>query len=399
MYCVLQRSDPPVRWIAALLACLLLALPASLDAQVVRLQTPENFRIEPNGALLGALEAGIELPLRDTRDTWVEAELEGWVWARSLQVVDRDGFDLVVSAEGGENIRERPQGAELGRLEEGALLQELERIPGWILVRRRGWVWRASVEIDETVETRPAAPVGAGASAQTPTSGAGSSEPAGATGGAAGQGADGTPSADRAADSVAALAVRPFTIEPGTVVRRSPDGETLAVVEEPGRVAVVGSEGEWARVLIEGWVRLPEGTTVSPVAGGPPSSSAGTDPRSGSALSSPGSPPSTLGIEGVVADPSAAAGATVEWDLQFISLERAGPGRPEFSEGEAYLLMRPAGEGTGRFVYVVIPDANVATAEDFVPLERLAVRARVRTGASTVTGGPVLDLIEMTRRR
>ena len=31
----------------------------------------------------------------DRRPGWVQVELEGWVWIRSLQIVDRDGFDLV----------------------------------------------------------------------------------------------------------------------------------------------------------------------------------------------------------------------------------------------------------------------------------------------------------------
>lgn len=388
MHCVLQRSDPPGRWITALLACLLFALPASSHAQAVRLQTSENLRIEPNGALLGALEAGVELPLIDARDTWVEAELEGWVWARSLQVDARDGFDLVVSLEGGENIRARPQGPALGRLEEGTLLEELERIPGWILVRRRGWIWRASVEIDETaevaLETRPAT-----GPPQPNTGGADSREESGATGVAPGASGRDAPS-----EVLGSLpTVRPFRVEPGTVVRRAPGGDTLALVEEPGRVAIVGSEGEWARVLIEGWVRLPEGTTL-PAGSAAPQTSA----ESGS-MTAPGGGPSGLSLDAVASDPTAAQGAMVEWDLQFISLERAGPGRPDFSEGEAYLLMRPAGEGTGRFVYVVVSDANVEVAEDFVPLERLGVRARIRSGASAVTGGPVLDLIEMTRRR
>lgn len=379
MYRVPQRYDPRRGWVAALLACLSLASlsllsPAVAEAQVVRTTRAENLRIEPNGALIAALEPVTELRLLETRDTWVHAELEGWVWARSLQVVDRDGFDLVVSLEGGENLRERPQGPALAFLQEGALLEELERIPGWILVRRRGWIWRASVEIDESVQlpvetARPGsgAPAGAGSGGEARTPPASSPAPAGT-------GATGV-------DSAGMSAVRPFRIEPGTVVRRTPDGDTLAVVDEPGRVAIVGSEGEWARVLIEGWVRLPEGTEVRPTGDRPPAG------------------PGGLGLDDVVADPASATGALVTWTLQFISLERAGTGRPEFSQGEAYLLMRPASEGTGRFVYVVIPESAVEQAEDFVPLERLEVVGRIRTGASAVTGGPVLDLVEMTRRR
>jgi hypothetical protein len=340
----------------------------ALEAQVVRVTRGENLRIEPNGALIGALEPGTELRLLETRDTWVQAELEGWVWARSLRVVDRDSLDLVVSLEGGENLRERPQGPALAFLQEGALLEELERIPGWILVRRRGWIWRASVEVDASVTV----PVETGRvgveptldSIGVPASGTEATDP-----GAAGEtGADGP-------------VVRPFSIEPGTVVRRTPDGDTLAVVDEPGRVAIVGSEGEWARVLIEGWVRLPEGAEVDPNAVATQAGGGG------------------LTIEDVVASPATATGAVVTWELQFISLERAGAGRPEFSQGEAYLLTRPASEGTGRFVYVVVPETAVEDAEDFVPLERLEVVGRIRAGASPVTGGPVLDLVEMTRRR
>ena len=195
-------------------------------------------------------------------------------------------------------------------------------------------------------------------------------------------GADAAPARS---DSAAVPTVRPFRIESGTVVRRAPDGDTLAVVDEPGRVAIVGSEGEWARVLIEGWVRLPEGTAVPETGGGLPT---------GSRAAGDG-----LSLEDVVRDPAMAVGSLVTWELQFISLERAGQGRPEFAEGEAYMLTRPSGEGTGRFVYVVVPEAAVEEAGEFVPLERLEVRGRIRTGASAVTGGPVLDLVEMTRRR
>ncbi len=395
MYRVPQRSDPRRRRPASLRAgAILIAaailLPLPLDAQVVRVARAENLRIEPNGALIGTLEPGVELRLIETRDTWVQAEIEGWVWARSLQVADQGELDVVVSLEGGENLRERPQGPALAFLQEGAFLEELERIPGWILVRRRGWIWRASIEIDESV-TLPATierigsegpPASAGPTTAAPTTAA--PDPAAGeqaeSSGAASSTAGGP--AGTAVDSVGASAVRPFTIDPGTVVRRAPDGDTLTVVEEPGRVAVVGSEGGWARVLIEGWVRLPEGMQVALSAAGAMSDGAGG-----------------LSLADVVANPAVATGALVAWELQFISLERASPGRPEFTEGEAYLLMRPATEGTGRFVYVVVPESAVEAAEEFVPLERLEVRGRVRTGASAVTGGPVLELVEMTRRR
>ncbi|MDT8370315.1 MAG: hypothetical protein RQ745_13995, partial [Longimicrobiales bacterium] len=119
-------------------------------AQVVRVEAEENFRLEPNGTRLATLAAGTELDFVEARDTWVRATLDGWVWAASLQSTDRNGFDLVVSASGGENLREHPRGRVLGRLSEGTLLDEIERSTGWVRVQRTGWIWRVSVEVDET---------------------------------------------------------------------------------------------------------------------------------------------------------------------------------------------------------------------------------------------------------
>lgn len=313
---------------------------------------PDNFRIEPNQAVIASLEAGTELALVQTLDTWVEADLEGWVWTRSLQAIDREGFDLVVTETAGENLRNRPQGEVLARLESGTLLEELERIPGWILVRRRGFVWAASTEIDASAPAAPDVP-----SVST------------------------SPTDPDPAEVSSGTASRPFSVDPGTVIRTAPDGNALLTVGEETRVAVVGSEGDWARVLVEGWVRVPEGVEVSASASAIPTGPAGST------------------VSEVAANPAGTVGSVVTWELQFISLERASELRTEFAAGEPYLLMRPAGEGTGRFVYVAIPETQVADAENIVPLERFTVRGQVRSGASVVSGAPVLDLIEMTRRR
>jgi len=350
-----QRSDPLLRWVATLIAVAPLAVPTGLVAQTVRMTSPDNFRVEPNQAVIATLESGTELTWVQTLDTWIEADLEGWVWTQSLQATDREGFDLVVAESAGENLRDRPQGDVLARLEEGTLLEELERIPGWILVRRRGFLWAASAAVDESSV----------ASASLPSMRDTSPPP--------------TEGASVASPSTAGTAR--FSVEPGTVVRTAPDGDSLLTVGEDARVAVVGSEGGWARVLVEGWVRVPEGATV--------------DAQPEPAATLPVGPAPT----DVAANPTGAVGAIVSWELQFISLERATELRPEFDPGEPYLLMRPTGEGTGRFVYVAIPEENAQAAENFVPLERFTVRGRIRTGASAVSGAPVLDLVEMTRRR
>src|SRR6185436_16092867 len=98
---------------------------------------------------------------------------------QSLQTTSAAGHDLVVAVEAGENLRERPSGAILGKLGRGTLLDEQERVPGWVRVRRRGWIWGASVDTTATRATAaasaPAAP--ARAPATTPPSAGGTSTP------------------------------------------------------------------------------------------------------------------------------------------------------------------------------------------------------------------------------
>ena len=116
-------------------------------AQTATVEVEENFRAEPNGPVLGLLRPGATLPVVEQNDRWVEAELEGWVFIPSLQITTRGGFGLVISAPDGENIRAQPSGRVLARLESGTLLQEVERRPGWVRVRRRGWIWSPSVSM------------------------------------------------------------------------------------------------------------------------------------------------------------------------------------------------------------------------------------------------------------
>lgn len=68
----------------------------------------ENLRASPNGERIGRLEAGTRVRSVSVSGPWREVELEGWVWTRSLQVVDRGGYDLVVAVDGGENVRAAP---------------------------------------------------------------------------------------------------------------------------------------------------------------------------------------------------------------------------------------------------------------------------------------------------
>ena len=271
--------------------------------------------------------------------------MEGWVWSRSLQVTDVEGFDLTVSEAQGENLRETPSGTIFGRLGRGTLLEELERTPGWIRVRRRVWIWSASV-----VETSVAQAERAPAQAQ-PDPGR-------------------QPAARRPGGFVAAG-------ERGSALLSAPSGDTLALTAPGAEMQVLAREGSWARVRLEGWAWMP------PVEEAPPAEASGDGPITPADLA---------------ADPAGYRGRVVTWALQFISLEHAEKVRTDFFEGEPFLLTRFGG-GDGLFVYVALPPDRIEESDGLVPLERISVTGRVRTGASSLTGTPIIDLVALERVR
>ena len=341
--------------LSALMAAALATRPGEVSGQgrgTVR--SDENFRREPNGVVLGRLAAGAPLRVLERTGSWIQVDVEGWVWLNSLQASGSE-FDLVVAVEGGENLRSAPSGAIVGRLEQGTLLEELAREPGWAQVRRRGWIWSASVS--EAAATTSA-------SART-ASGTGAA-PAGP------------------APSAAPPARRPdgFTTvgAAGAPILTAPDGDTLARVRPSSDLQVIAREGNWARVRLEGWVWMPAGADADAEA--PVVSEA----------------PSTLVPQDLTGEPEAHVGRVVSWALQFISLERAEEIRTDFRQGEPFLLTRFGGPD-GPFVYVAVPSERLTEAQGLVPLERIVVTGRVRTGASSFTGTPIIDLLSLERTR
>jgi hypothetical protein len=322
----------------------------ALEAQsTATVRVPENFRRLPNEEVLARLEPGTPVTVVGGGEEWREVEVEGWVWTRSLQIVDGGTLDLVVAVEGGENLRADPSGAVWGRLEEGTLLEELERRPGWIRARRRGWIWAASLTEPRGANAGTAsdsdAAVPGPAPADEPPPGPGSVE------------------LMRAGES-------------GAIILGSPGGDTLATAAPGSELEVTGREGSWARVRLEGWVWLPASAASPDDAGGPPQALTPADLRD---------------------DPGRHRGRVVTWSLEFISLEEAERVRTDFFEGERFLLTRYGGS-EGPFVYVAVPPRHLEQAEGLTPLEALTVTGRVRTGASALTGTPILDLMELVRR-
>lgn len=344
---------------------LLVASPGEGIAQAVAsVRVDENFRREPNGLILARLNAGTNLRVLDTEGSWSQVDLRGWVWLPSLQVSADPDLQLVVAASGGENIRARASGDVLGRLVEGALLAELERVPSWARVSRVGWIWSASLEdVDGVAASDSSGDAPTRAPEDVPTRTPDAVAPEGRSAGA---------------DPVARTPSG-YVRTGGGPILAAPDGDTLAVARPSGDVEIVRREGNWARVRLEGWMWMPSGREQ-------PSDTAVAET------------PTAIEPADLAMNPDGHAGRVVEWSLRFISLERAEAVRTDFFEGEPFILARFGG-GDGPFVYVAVPPDRVAEVQGLVPLERIEVTGRVRTGASALTNVPIIDLIGIERSR
>ncbi|HSM04943.1 MAG TPA: SH3 domain-containing protein [Longimicrobiales bacterium] len=324
------------------------AAAGSVAAQEASIGEEENLRAEPNGVVISVLFTGTPVEVIQEQGNWLEVAVEGWIWTASTMPWDRGGFSLRVSADGGENLRVRPNGNVLAVMEEGALLQELERVPGWSRVRRQAWIWAPSVD-------RQAPP--AAAELRPPVESTTAPPPA------------------------APPAQGIFRAAGPAPVLGSPNGDTLGVLSAGTEMAVTGRQGNWARVRMEGWVWIPGGQELPGVA----------EAAAEGALS--------VDLATVLANPRAYDGRIVTWSLQFVSVESAEAIRTDFYEGEPFLLTRPLSGESARFVYVALPPESLGQAAGLTPLEEITVVGRIRTGASSLTGSPVLDLVELRRAR
>ncbi len=296
---------------------------AAQEAAVVH--SSAEFRAMPEGPVLGEIFQGTPLAAHESEGDWTRVTLRGYVWTASLELLVEEELDLTVSEEDGENLREEPAGRVAARLLRGAQLEEMERIPGWIQVRRTGWVPTASLEEQDAPDTASGVPEG-------------------------------------------------FTIYHG------PEGDTLAWAGPDADLRVLERGEGWARVRIEGWVRLSELDGLGVAEEAPPGEGAltGLSPRD------------------LSEDPARYRGELVELRLEFISLERAEAIRTDFYEGEPFLLARSLGEERS-FVYLSMSTEELGWAEGLAPLDRIRVVGRVRVAAAALTGSPILKLVELER--
>ena len=365
-----SRIPPVAATLLLALAGLLVPVPAAGQGATVSVEE-ENLRKSPGGKRLATVNGGTELQVVGSQGRWRQVVLEGWIWTPSVTSSSRAGWDLVVNRDGGENLREAPSANAriAARLLEGFLLNEVEERGDWTRVRRTAWMWRPSLSV-ESADGGGAADGGAG----------GAGGDAEGTNGEADADADaGNGAADGSGADTAAAGAGPGrrVVEGGPVrMRFSPTGDTVATLLPGADLVVEGEEGEWTRVTVQGWVRTSELVPVD------------------SAAASRRLTPADLRES-----PDRHRGRRVRWSLQFVSLERAGPERTDFYEGEPFVLARPAPgdreEAGSGFVYLAVPQELVSRVRELRPLQTFDVLARVRTGRSALMGAPVLDLLEL----
>jgi hypothetical protein len=323
-------------------ALLLLAGPLAAQEER-RLEAPADLLRDPAGTPLVSLPAGAAIEAGKADGDWREVTVEGWIYRPSTSPTKREGFDLVVTSEEGENLRRAPNGPIVGRAREGTLLERVGEKGKWFRVRRDGWVPRKAV---------PAKTARA------------SSDPTQGTQQARARPAPASPTAP----------VRPpSAIEGVETIReaglsRMPDSAPTSMLPAGTPARVMARSGEWVRVQVEGWVRESD---LKPAEAGVLAGITAAEVR---------------------AAPDRFVGQTLDWRLQIIAVQVADELRPEMSSGQPYLLTRGPLPEPG-FVYVTIPPERLAEFRALPPLQEMVMRVNLKAARTRYLATPVAELV------
>lgn len=333
------------------------SLVTPLAAQQRQLTADATLQKDPNGVVLAEIPAGAPVLPGRTRDEWREATLEGWIFTASTERTTREGFDLVVSVDDGENLRATPNGEIIARLRTGALLHRVRVRGGWTQVRRTGWIERSKLPAPVARRTPAAADTGRSAS----------------------MGGNAPAAQQPAPTGPAAAPVRPAPPEPGgdrveaareTPLYATPDSQRIGILQDGALGRVVTRAGEWVRVQFDGWVRESD---LRPAAASAPTEVTGAELK---------------------ANPEKYVGATVDWRVQVIAVQIADELRSEMPQGQPYLLTRGPLPEPG-FVYVMIPQDQVDRFRALPPLQELVLRVVIRAPRTRYLATPVVELAEV----
>ena len=345
------QSSPGPRLLPAwLLLAALTAGPLAAQGER-RLDSPADLHREPDGTPLVSLPAGTPIETGEAKGDWREAAVEGWIFSPSTAPTRREGFDLVVTSNEGENLRRGPNGPVVGRVREGTLLERVGKQGKWFQVRREGWVPRKAI----------ARPQAQGKAATTQ----GTARPRDA--------------ATAPKPSLAPAARRPAPPIPPTegveVARetglaRAPDSAPYATLQPGVAGRVMGRSGEWVRVQLDGWVRA-----------------ADLKRADNGVLRD-------VSAEEVRTSPERFVGQPLEWRLQLIAVQTADELRPEIPAGRPYLLTRGPLPEPG-FVYVTLPDSMVPRFKALSPLQELTLWLTLTAPRTRYLPTPVADLVSV----
>jgi hypothetical protein len=358
------QFSPCLRRLPACVAALCLLLTPSIRAQEVReISTATRLYKEPSGVALASLPAGTAVEPKRTRGNWREVEIEGWIFSRSVGPTRREGFDLVVTAPAGENIRRTPNGDIVGRVRSGTLLFKEEVRNGWTRVRRVGWVPRNAVASRPSratpptprVETKPAVRPEPVTTVQPDSPSAVQAYVAPAQGTA--PQAQGNPVATDRAE-----------VARETPVFAAPEGGQYGTLQPGASARVLGRSGEWARVQFEGWIRENDLKEASD-----------------------GSLSGITAAE-VRTDPARYVGRTVDWRVELIAVQEADELRPEMPKGQKYLLTRGPLPEPG-FVYVTVTEAQAVDFRALQALQEVTLRVIIKAPRTRFLATPVVELV------
>ena len=152
-----------------------------------------------------------------------------------------------------------------------------------------------------------------------------------------------------------------------TALTQLAGGAGFGSLDSGAHARLVGRAGEWSRVQIDAWVRDSDlrATTGDVLVG--------------------------VSQAEVRANPSRFVGKTVEWRVQFISIQKADELRPEIPAGQAYLLTRGPLPEPG-FVYVIVPAAQLDSFRSVPALQELTICATIKSATTKYLPTPVVEL-------
>ncbi|MGH7525796.1 MAG: SH3 domain-containing protein [Gemmatimonadales bacterium] len=319
-----------------MLFAMALAGPAGAQEEAA-LERPTDLHREPEGAPLVSLPAGAPVDTGRSEGDWKQATVEGWVFTSSTARTRRDGYDLVVTPDDGENLRSSPNGEVVGRAREGTLLKRVGQRGKWTRVRREGWVPSEAVTADRSPAPRATS--------------------------------QGTARTVRAAPAPPPTPEMVETLRE-TGLSAAPTGSSYGTLQSGIPARVLGRSGGWVRVQVDGWVRESD---LKPVEGGV-----------------------LVGVTAaeVRAAPDRFVGQTLDWRLQLIAVQSADELRGEMAPGQPYLLTRGPLPEPG-FVYVAVPQGQVAEFRALPPLHELVLRLNLKAARTKFLSTPVAELVSV----